>query len=262
MNPQDFLKHYFHLQHGVVFNEVKDYSFGTLGYCEKEPSEYWNHFLINQPLSPEHLNETEAILKTYNRVPALYFLDDPLFQDFSETLLKNRYKFVFKDAWMFHDSPPQFSDATFEPSIRLVENSDDLNLFCTVMDQCYREKDPQNPYGELHAYLDVTKDAWLHNQQSKNLIYFIVTDPKTSTACGVGTISIYNQIGYISNVGTLQSVRGQGFGKLAMHYALHITQKRHCTIHALATEFGGFPHKLYDHLGFKVGFTASAYAKL
>jgi GNAT superfamily N-acetyltransferase len=260
MNPYTFLKDIFYLLHHTAFDRVETSPYGLLGFCEKEPSEYWNHFLVEKPLSDSEIKEVEALLITLKRQPAFYFQNTPQTEQFAAYLEHLSYKKAFEDVWMFYEDPITFSESLFEKNIRVVKNEKDLDVFCSVMDQSYRENDPQNPYGELHQYLDVTRDAWLKKRASGLLIYYVVYN-NDQEPCGVGSVGFYKNIGYISNVGTLQAVRGQGFGKLAIFFALFLTQKQGCTYHCLATEVGGFPNQLYERLGFKTRFRASVFFK-
>ena len=71
----------------------------------------------------------------------------------------------------------------------------------------------------------------------------------------------YQGIGYISNVGSLKDVRGQGYGKNVTLYAVEQSEVHGNTINCLATEEGAYPNEFYKRLGYKTRFTAIYFTK-
>lgn len=141
-----------------------------------------------------------------------------------------------------------------------MENKQDLELFLKTFNNCYKKDDPQNPYGEVGSYLDSSKKAWIANSSSNKLEYFIIYN-ESQKPVAVSALTNYKGIGYISNVGSLQSVRGQGFGKLATFYCIYKSKLNGNKIHCLATEEGHYPYEFYKRLGFKDKFSAVYYQK-
>jgi len=75
------------------------------------------------------------------------------------------------------------------------------------------------------------------------------------------TLTNHDGIGYISNVGSLRKVRGEGFGKIASLYPVSQSIKNGNLEHCLATEEGTYPNEFYKRIGFETRFTAVCYVK-
>lgn len=124
---------------------------------------------------------------------------------------------------------------------------------------CFQKDDPQNPYGTLGDYLTVAEKVWHRHHATDRIEYFTAFDGNEPVA--VSTLTNFKQIGYISNVGSLRKVRGQGFGKLATLYCVDVSKKRDNHYHCLATEEGTYPHEFYQRIGFEKKFSAVCYKK-
>jgi len=79
--------------------------------------------------------------------------------------------------------------------------------------------------------------------------------------CAVATLTNFDGLGYISNVGSLKKVRGKGFGKIATLYCVAKSIKNNNQEHCLATEEGAYPNEFYKRIGFVTRFTACGYTK-
>ncbi|HRN70152.1 MAG TPA: GNAT family N-acetyltransferase [Candidatus Woesebacteria bacterium] len=124
----------------------------------------------------------------------------------------------------------------------------------------YQKNDPQNPYGELGNYLKVAEEGWYKHNKTNRMQYFIVYDGSKPVA--VSTLITYEGIGYIANVGSLQEIRGKGFGKLATLYCVAESRKLGNTIYCLATEEKTYPNEFYTRIGFETKFRAVGYSKI
>ena len=187
-----------------MFDRFVSLPFAQISFCEKENSSFWNHALIDEVLYGNQIKEVEDEMKTLNRKSAFYFDNRKNMQEMVDRLKKIEYEFDFEDSWMFH-AGDNIEGYEYN-KIKEVLNSDDLDIFLQTFDKCYRKNDSQNPYGELGSYLEVAKDAWRNHHDSKRIEYFIAYDKNKPVA--VSTLTNYKGIGYISNVGSLQSVRG------------------------------------------------------
>jgi len=159
---------------------------------------------------------------------------------------------------MFHDG--KIINKEHFSQVQKVKDKDGLQIFLKTFDSCYQKDDPQNAYGELGEYLNAAKIAWLKNHKNNKVEYFIVYNNNKPVA--VSSLSNYKNIGYISNVGSLIKVRGQGFGKLVTHYCISQSKKRGNNQHCLATEEGTYANEFYKRIGFKTIFTAVGYKKI
>lgn len=108
--------------------------------------------------------------------------------------------------------------------------------------------------------LKVAENVWHKHNKTNKLEYFVAH--KNNKPVAVSTLTNYNEIGYISNVGSLKEIRGEGYGKLATLYCVEQSKKNGNTKHCLATEEGTYPNEFYKKIGFKTRFTATGYSKI
>lgn len=137
-------------------------------------------------------------------------------------MLKNYYNHSFEDCWLFHSgekiNPDRFKQ------VKKVSTEKELDIFLKTFDACFQKEDPQNPYGELGDYLKMAEKVWYRHNTTNRIEYFTIYSGDEPV--GVSTLTNFKQIGYISNVGSLRKVRGQGFGKLATLYGVDLSKKR------------------------------------
>lgn len=143
--------------------------------------------------------------------------------------------------------------------VKKVMTPEDLEVFLHSFDMCYRKDDPINPYGELGEYLTAARQAWQKHHATNRLEYFMVFDDNQPVA--VSSLTNFQGVGYISNVGSLMSVRGRGFGKLVTMYCVQQSTQRGNKDHCLATEEATNPNEFYKAVGFKTRFSARLMSK-
>ena len=257
MNNSLFLQNYQHLQYGIMFNKLVDLGFASIAWCDKYNSSFFNHAQVNTLLAKNKLDKIEKTLKNLKRKPAVYFENKQNLSGLVDFLIKQGYKKTWEDSWMFYSG--QNKDERMFNQVKKVKNEAGLKEFLKTFNACYQKGDPQNPYGELGDYLDVTKNAWQKHNESDKVEYFIVYDGKKPVA--VSTLTNFAGIGYISNVGSLKKMRGKGFGKTASLYCVKQSINNGNSEHALATEEGSYPNEFYKRVGFKTRFTALGYVK-
>ncbi len=257
MTNHDFLKKYLELQSGIMSDELIDVGFGLLDYCINDSSSFWNNILINQSLTGGQLSEIEERFKKFSRNPAVYFENKPELESLKKFLANSGYKKTSEVSWMFYEK--KIVNQNDFGSVKKVVSKEDLETFLRIFDACYQKDDPKNPYGELGEYLGVAKDAWIKFQGTNRLEYFMLY--KDNEPVAVSTLTNHNRVGYISNVGSLQKVRGEGYGKRATLFCVWRSQEQGNTVHCLATEEGTNPNGFYKKLGFETRFTALLYTK-
>lgn len=258
MNNFIFLQKIQNLQYGIMLDKIINMDFVKIGYCQGDSSIFWNYALINKVLGENELSRIEGEMKSLNRQPTVYFENKKPLQPFIKFLKNRGYKFGFEDSWMFHDG--KNIDKTRFNSVKKVTTKKELEVFLKIFDACYQKNDPQNAYGELGDYLKVAEKVWHRHHKTNRLKYFIAYN-NNNKAVAVSTLTDYKGIGYISNVGSLKKVRGQGFGKLATLYCVEQSKKRGNKQHCLATEEGTYANQFYKRVGFKTRFTAVGYVK-
>jgi len=221
-----------------MFDKIINLPFGSISYCANEESAFWNQALVNQELNQQQLKLIETTLKKLKRQPAVYFENRNSLKPLIKFLLKHNYQHYFEDCWLFH--PGRKINTEQFDNVKKVLTERELGIFLKTFDACFQKDDPQNPYGELGDYLKMAEKVWHRHQATNRVEYFTVYSK--AEPVGVSTLTNFKQIGYISNVGSLRKVRGQGFGKLA-------------------TEDGTYPHEFYQRIGFVKKFSAVCYLK-
>lgn len=257
MTNFDFLQKYVRLQHGIMFDELTDLRFATVGISLTDKSSYWNNALTNQVLNEKEISEIEELVISRGRNPCVYFENSPELKELAEALKKRGYKETWEDCWQFWNGK-QIETNHFD-NIKKVETPEGLQVYLDTFNACYQKNDPQNPYGELGDYLKVAKAVWHKHKGTNRLEYFVVYEESNPVA--VSTLTNFEGIGYISNVGSLRGVRGKGYGKAATLFCVDNSIKNKNTEHCLATEEGAYPNEFYKRIGFVSSFTAKGYTK-
>ncbi len=252
MKNQIFLQNYQHLQYGITCNKLIDLNFASITWCEKDDSHFFNHALVDKKISDRELMTIEKELVSLDRKPAIYFENSNNLRPLTKFFTTRGYQKTWEDQWLFHSG--EGIDASRFDSISKVSTKAQLKIFLETFDRCYQKDDPQNPYGELGNYLKTARDSWLRHAQSGKIEYFIVYKGKIPVA--VSSLTNFAGIGYISNVGSLREVRGEGFGKMASLFCVRQSVANGNQAHALATEGGSYPHQFYENIGFKTKFSA------
>ena len=252
-----FLDYYMHLQYQVMYQKLIDLGFASIGYCEKYDSSVFNLALVDKELTERELSSIEIEFEKLNRKSSIYFENKDDLGSLKDFLEAKRYKRNWEDNWMFFDN--KNIDKSNFAKIRKVENNNDLNIYLDTFNKCYQKDDPQNPYGELGDYIEVAKKSWGKLHESNKVEYFTVF--KDNEPVAVSTLTNFAGIGYISNVGSLKKVRGEGFGKLATLFCVEKSKENGNLEHCLATEEGQYPNEFYKRIGFATRFTAVGYVK-
>lgn len=257
MTNFEFLKQYEQLQYTVMFDSLVDLGFAVVSYCRSDKSAFWNHALTDQTLTEGQLTVIEENMREQDRRPAIYFENADRDKTLALVLESHGYKRDFRDSWMWHSGADL--DLSKSENVHKVESTQDLQTFLTVFNACYQKDDPQNAYGELGDYLGVAEAVWHKHHKTDRLEYFVVY--KDALPVAVSALTSFRNIGYISNVGSLREVRGQGFGKLATLYCVEQSKNKGNTAHCLATEEGTYANEFYGRIGFLTKLTAVCYKK-
>lgn len=237
-------------QRFILLEEYIELPFATIIYEPTDGSFYENNALINTTLTKAQLLQIENEFAKLKRTPAIYFEDNSTLRGNITFLQNGGYTQEWRDSWMFYESVLENND-NFR-NIKIVKTEEDLQVFLETFNACYQKNDPQNPYGEVTDYLKGSKNRWMKHHTSKVIQYFIAFDKDEPVA--VAALTSLKGLGYISAVGSLQKVRGGGFGKQISLFAVYISQQMGNKHHFLLTEVGGYPHKFYQHIGFREKF--------
>lgn len=256
MNNQEFLDTVLHLLEALIFQKIIQLPDAFISYSDTDTSPFWNNALVSEVITEEELKTIEDTFEKIHRGSTIYFENKPELQELKTLVEQQGYKKIYEDSWMFFHEDT-VSTTGFD-KVKKIVTEEDLQVFLQTLNACYQKDDPQNPYGEIGAYLQLFEKAW-HVYHEKGIDCFVAYDGDQPVA--VATLNTYKGIGYISNVGSLRSVRGKGFGKLITLSAVKASQEKGNTIHCLATEEGTYPNDFYKRIGFQTKFTAIAYSK-
>lgn len=240
-----------------MFDDLIELGFATVGYSKIDASVFWNNALTNQNLNEKQINDIERTLTSVNRRSTVYFEHRSDFIKLIHVLESEGYHKSFEDCWQFWSNGT--IDERYFNSIKEVTTREELRVFLDVFNACYQKNDPQNPYGELGDYVKVAEDVWYKHHSTNRLQYFLVY--KNGKPIAVSSLTNFGGIGYISNVGSLREVRGEGFGKAATLYCVKKSLENRNEEHCLATEEGQYPNEFYKRIGFVSRFAAVGYTK-
>jgi ribosomal protein S18 acetylase RimI-like enzyme len=238
---------------GTFFTEVEENEKIILAYCKLNSEVWWNFAFLKNPISKDELQSISNFFKKRKRAVTIYFPEDGRYEQISAMLLNKGYNLSSNDYWMFWNKEiPKFKDK----DIIEVKSDIDFEKWIKTFIKSYPKDDPKNPYGEQREFAEVIKKVW-YERKSKNDKYFLAFDSQEPVA--VGILTSYNGMGYVSGVGTIPSVRGNGFVKKISLHCIKESFKQGNKAHFLVTEKGHFPFEFYKRIGFKPEFIASYY---
>jgi ribosomal protein S18 acetylase RimI-like enzyme len=256
----DLLETYLHLQDGIIADRLLTLSSpeAIITFCKADEATYWNFALVKKVLSEQEIDLLEQAFVKLRRPPSIYFENKPSFSPLQKLLIKKNYQISFQESWMFYEQKSFVLPTDYQ--VKDVSNEEDMTLFLELFRRCYQKDDPQNSYGEIgEGYIKQLKKAWERYHGSQRLEYFIFY--KNNDPVAISTLINYKNAGYISNVGSIPQVRGQGFGKLATLHCVRRSQELNHGYHFLATEKKSFLQKFYERMGFTTKFTTIDYVK-
>lgn len=259
MQNSDLIGKYLKLQSGTIFDELKSFNDdkSVLAYSDVDKSVVWNFSFVKYPLPVLEIKTLEREWTKRKRTPSFYFEDKPELGILKNNLERLGYKMAYKDAWMSFEKLLVLNP---EYKVVKVSNEKELKLSLDVCNKCFEKDDPNNPYGEMgDEYLKIISDSWHKHHQTDRIECFIFY--KDNEPVAVSQLTNYEGLGYISNVGSLRSVRGQGFGKLATLHAVKRSQELKNKDTFLLTEEDGYPYEFYKRIGFKERFAIFDYSK-
>lgn len=219
---------------------------------------WWNNVTFSGDISDKIL-EIENYFQSRNRKTTFYFAEDGQNIEFEKILRNGSYKQTDYEVWLEVKNPTISKDRFGQ--IEQIMNMEELGLFIETVDKGFSPDDPDNPYGGLgDEYLDKIRQSFDFCGADGKIKYYIIFS-ENNEPVGVGCLTNYHNIGYISNLTVLPQFRGQGFSKVLINYLLDLSIKVGNITHCLATEVDSKPDKIYRHLGFVEMFRAKYYTK-
>ncbi len=223
-----------------------------------DDSMWWNNATTLNNLSQESISLVEKYFAGIGRKPTYYFAEGKLGDELEKTLSSLGYEQGSYEVWLEMQNP-HIDNEKFE-QVREVKSQDEMNVFLRTIDAGYGANDPDNPYGGLGKYLDQLQNAFTARGDHAKIKHYVIFNDE-GLAVGVGSLTSYEGIGYISNIATIPSARRHGYGSAILNYLLDLSVKKGNSIHCLATEIGEYPDRLYRKIGFTELFRAKYYVK-
>lgn len=256
MNPSITVRQILNTLYGYTTDKIIDLDFATVAISETDSSNFWNWALVDDLIDSKKLLEIEDKLKQYDRQLAIYCPQDNDLELLYQFLKSQGLEKTAQDCYLFYDQE-KVSDLDFS-KIKIVDSEKDLEIFLTTADQCYQVNDPQNVYGQLGEFLKTIKRAWHNLHHHGKIELYLAYEQEKPVA--VSMLSPDQKVSYISTVGSLPSIRGQGFGKLVTLYAVKKSIAKGCQQCCLVTESHTYPHEFYQRIGFSNKFQMNIYA--
>lgn len=228
----------------------------VLTFCKNNSEEWWNYALLEHTISKEQLENIEAFFKAKNRASSIYFTDGKKNKSLKNFLKNKGYKLSAKDSWLFWNNGTPKID---KQDIIEVKNDSDFEKWIKTYLESYPDNDPKNPYGEQSEFAQVLKKSWYFKKARSSKKYYLAS--KDNKPVAVAALTNFNGVGYISEVGSVPLVRGEGYGKIiSLHCvkeSLRLKNKYHC----LMTEKDLYPYEFYKRIGFTPDFESVLYSK-
>lgn len=252
MDNPSFIKKHLDLQAGLYWEKPIKLKFSTIVYSKVNEEVFSNFAFTNKILSKTEIQKIDERFANFNRNPSIYFENRKNLSLLEKTLVMQGYKKDFEDSWMFYGRKKV--DKKYFGNIKEISSAKDLEIFLKVFESCYQRGDPQNPYGELGKYLEETRTVWLKFASTGRVRYFMAY--QASDPVAVSSLTNFDGLGYISGVGSIREVRGEGFGKAATLFSVQESIDQGNKSHYLITEEGHYPNEFYKRIGFKTKFRA------
>ncbi len=247
MDLQRFLHHYLNLQLGILFDQIKPVA--DSWFCSNLSGEtpFWNQAVVFEPLQDKQVERIEAEFTKLNRQSAFYLPQQINLSEFSLSLQNADYKLRTSEVFMFHDGE-NLIDLDFK-ALKKVKSESELETFMKIFDDCYRSEDELAGRGSgFNQCLQSTKDDWYRFHKNDRVEFFILYHDEIPV--GIVSLTNYEGMGYISNIGILPAYRGLGLGKQITLFGVHMSKKHGNKIHFLIAEQNGATEKIYNKIGF------------
>lgn len=254
MHQINFLHQYLNLQLGILFDQIRPVA--DAWFCTNESGEtpFWNQAVAVESLDERQQEKIVKLFTQKQRTAAFYLPEIKDTLDFKKRLLSQDYELMTSEVFMFHkgSSLPKLDPTT----LKKVTTEADLKIFMKIFDDCYRSEDEKAGRGSgFNQCLQSTKDDWYRFHRQDRVEFFLLY----FEGLPVGIISLTNfeGLGYLSNIGILPKCRGLGLGKQITLLGVMMSKKHGNKKHFLIAEMGGKPEQIYQKIGFKPQLTCN-----
>lgn len=248
MDKQRFLHHYLNLQLGILFDQIRPVA--DSWFCSNNSGEtpFWNQAVAFEVLNDAQVKKIETEFAKMERKPAFYLPQQKSLVGFSRELQNYGYEIKTSEVFMFHDGK-NVPTLNFD-SLKKVSSESELETFMKIFDDCYRSEDEKAGRGSgFNQCLQSTKDDWYRFHKNNRVEFFILYFENKPV--GIISLTNYESMGYISNIGVLPAYRGMGLGKQITLFGVEMSKKHGNQVHFLIAEQGAAPEKIYGKIGFE-----------
>lgn len=250
------------LQLGSYFSSVHDLNGATYNLGDTVTDYYWNYAGRIETTEKELNNVIERVLefaKAHDREPAFYLDPSSRPSSVEKALRKRGFAAEDEEIWMFYPKSKKLLGQ--QPKIdglkiQRVTSEKQFREFLSVFHEAYEmleDGKTTSPYGDS---LIAARKQPPKKVRITHLIGYVGGVP-------VSIASNY-QVGKVAgmyNVGTPNKFRGKGYGAALSNAAIQEALDSGAHTLMLQTGLNSPAHRLYDRLGFKLGFTAVIWSK-
>jgi len=251
---------HFSVQNGMYFdkrNETQSYivfssNIMTDGSC--------NYAVLKSSINLK--DEIEIIEHEFNnmkRTPCIYLSNEEHYVQRSSFLEQRGYSILSEESVMLYYKKNTYIKLKVNLNTVRVTDAKSANDFIDVFTSAYGgEKTPESPYGEKldKTYIDALSRTLNDNQKFFNFVCYEGKIPVS-----IASLCFDAGKGGIYSVGTTPSVRGKGFGTVAIKACIDKWQELNGSELFLQTETGSTVEKWYQNLGFEIQFIGRLFSK-
>ncbi len=255
INKFDILKKFPYMHKNNPVSEIKINNNIILTFSKDDSELWWNYALINNTISNDELDYIETFFKKRNRFPSIYFSEGKKSKLIINFLKKNGYELTAQDSWLFWNKKSPTIDGK---DIIKIKTDIEFEKFIGTYIESYPKDDPKNSYGDQTEFAKALKKSWYDKKKSYDTHYLLFGNNKP---IATAILTNYQKIGYLTAIGSIPSVRGEGYGKKISLYCVQESFKLKNKYHFLVTEKGSYPYEFYQRIGFEPQFVVYLYTK-
>ena len=257
---QNLLEWHFSVQDGMYFdkrNETQSHIVFSSNIVTDDGTV--NYAILKNGISLK--DEIEIIERSFHdmqRSPCIYLFNDENDDQWSQFLEQRGYSILSEESVMSFDI--KNIDIKSKVDLNAIRATDAKSArdFIDVFTSAFGgEKTPESPYGELDkTYIDALSRTLNDNDKFYNFVCYEGEMPVS-----IASLCFCDGKGGIYSVGTTPSVRGKGFGTVAVKACIDKSRDLKGTELFLQTDTGSTAEKWYQSLGFKIQFTGRFFSK-
>jgi amino acid adenylation domain-containing protein len=248
----ELLRIHYALQKGAFISEWEQMGNWLQVFSSLSSAPMWNHLAWlggtnDQPL--EFASQVEFFWNENGRRPTLYLVSDENRTEADHVLLRHGFQPCDQESWMFYD-PSELPDAPESPEleVRIASDPDEISSFSNVFCAAYQV--------QPEAYRTAFRPGTLadsHGRQTCHYLGYQADRP----VCIASLLSLESSA-CIYNVGTLPEARKKGYAAQLIGRLIRDCQAPPRRLF-LQTEQGSTAERLYERLGFAIGFVRTGY---